>query len=125
MGSRVNALLPNVASISDLCGQGTPSFEYPSPYELATDTTYCHDAETGGECHFYSGGFDVKIHERMDVDLSVVPEPSLSGDHFNAVQAELPRCIRFGGNTIRNDFAGVLAQAAMEFLRDLYGPMSV
>ena len=123
MGSRVNALLSNVASISDLCGQGTPSFEFPSPNALATDTTYCHDAAGGGECHYYSGGFDVKIHERMDVDLSVLPEPALSGDHFNALQAELPRCIRFGGTTIRSEFAGVLAQATMGFLRDLNGPM--
>jgi len=39
------------------------------------------------------------------------------------LQAELPRCIRFGGDTIRSDFAGVLAQATMGFLRDLNGPM--
>ena len=123
MGSRVNALLSNVAGISDLCGQGTPSFEYPSPNALATDTTYCHDAAGGGECHYYSGGFDVKIHERMDVDLAVLPEPTLSGEHFNALQAELPRCIRFGGNTIRSEFADVLAQATMGFLRDLNGPI--
>ncbi len=123
MGSRVNTLLSNVASISDLCGQGTPSFEFPSPNALATDTTYCNDAADGGECHYYSGGFDVKIHERMGVDLSVLPEPALSGEHFNALQAELPRCIRFGGNTIRSEFAGVLAQATMGFLRDLNGPM--
>jgi hypothetical protein len=123
MGSRVNALLSNVAGISDLCGQGTPSLEHPSPNALATDTTYCHDAVGGGECHYYSGGFDVKIHERMGVDLSVLPEPALSGEHFNALQAELPRCIRFGGSTIRSEFAGVLAQATMGFLRDLNGPM--
>jgi hypothetical protein len=123
MGSRVNALLSNVASISNLCGQGTPSYEYPSPYALATDTTYCNDAASGGECHYYSGGFDVEIHERMDVDLTNLPEPTLSGHHFNAMQAELPRCIRFGGDRVRADFAGVLAQATMGFLRDLNGPM--
>ena len=123
MGSRVNALISNVAGISDLCGQGTPSYEYPSPYALATDTTYCNDAAAGGECHYYSGGFDVQIHERMDVNLTVLPEPTLAGDHFNAIQAELPRCIRFGGDTVRSDFAGVLAQATMGFLRDLNGPM--
>lgn len=115
LASRVNSLLPNVAGISNLCGKGTPSFEFPSPYHLATDTTYCL-----GACHYYSGGFDVQIHERMDVDLTVLPEPSLSGDHFNAMQAELPRCIRFGGNAIRSEFADVLAQATMGFLRDLY-----
>lgn len=123
MGSRVNALLSNVAGISDLCGQGTPSFEYPSPNALATDASYCNDAAAGGECHYYSGGFDVRIHERMGVDLTVLPEPTLSGEHFNALQAELPRCIRFGGHSIRSDFAGVLAQATMGFLRDLNGPM--
>ncbi len=123
MGSRVNALLSNVAGISDLCGQGTPSFEYPSPNALATDATYCHDAAAGGECHYYSGGFDVRIHERMDVNLTI-PEPTLSGHHFNALQAEFPRCIRFGGDTIRSDFANVLAEATMGFLRDLYGPLS-
>lgn len=123
MGSRVNVLLSSVAGISDLCGQGTPSFEYPSPNALATDVTYCHDAAGGGKCHYYSGGFDVRIHERMDVDLTVLPEPTLSGDHFNALQAELPRCIRFGGDAIRSDFANVLAQATMGFLRDLNGPI--
>jgi len=123
MGSRVNALLSNVAGISDLCGLGTPSYEYPSPYALATDATYCNDAASGGECHYYSGGFDLQIHERMDVNLANLPEPTLSGYHFNTMQAELPRCIRFGGDTIRAEFAGVLAQATMGFLRDLNGPM--
>eukprot|EP00984_Skeletonema_dohrnii_P007487 scaffold2714_cov89-Skeletonema_dohrnii-CCMP3373.AAC.2 len=30
--------------------------------------------------------------ERMDIDLTVLPQPTLSGEHFNALQAELPRC---------------------------------
>ena len=47
----------------------------------------------------------------------------LSGDHFNAVQAELPRCIRFGGNSVRENFADKLSVAVMSFLRDLYGEM--
>jgi hypothetical protein len=45
---------------------------------------------------------------------------NLSGDHFNAVQAELPRCIRLGGNAVRETFADVLSVAVMSFLRDLY-----
>lgn len=120
LGSRVDALLPNVAGISDLCGMGTPSLNFPSPYALATDPVHCHDAP-GSACHYYSGGFDVEIHERMGVDLGTDP-PTLSGLYFNAVQAELPRCIRFGGDQIRSDSADVLAQALKEFLLDLYGP---
>ena len=119
LGSRVDALLPNVPDISDLCGRGTPSFNIPSPYELATDPTYCHDAPSSA-CRYYSGGFDVEIHERMGVDLATDP-PTLSGIYFNAVQLELPRCIRFGGDQIRSDSAAVLAQAIWGFLLDLYG----
>ena len=71
------------------------------------------------ECHYYSGGYDVKVHERIEWD----DEGNLSGDHFNAIQAELPRCIRFGGTSVREDFADKLSVATMSFLRDLYGAM--
>ena len=122
LGSRFDALLPNVPDISDLCGRGTPSSAYPSPYDLATDPTYCLNANASSDpCHYYSGGFDVELHERMGVDLSIDP-PTLSGLYFNAVQLELPRCIRFGGDQIRSDSANALAQAIKGFLDDLYGP---
>lgn len=125
MGSRVNALLNDnyVTGISALCGQSTPSYEYPSPNELATDVAYCHDATGGGECHYYSGGFDVNIHERMDLTLATNQQETTTfgGEHFNTMQAELPRCIRFGGSTIREEFANVLGMAMMQFLSDLYG----
>ena len=119
LGSRFDALLPNVVGISDLCGRGTPSSTYPSPFELATNPIHCHDAPSSA-CRYYSGGFDVEIHERMGVDLSTDP-PTLSGLYFNAVQLELPRCIRFGGDQIRSDSADILAQAIKGFLLDLYG----
>jgi hypothetical protein len=40
---------------------------------------------------------------------------NISGDHYNAVQVELPRFIRFGGNVVRETFANVLSIAVMSF----------
>lgn len=97
-----------------MCGQGTPSFEYESPWHLATDPAHCDRFANGGsDCLYYSGGFDVEVHERMDWE-------NIAGDHFNTVQAELPRCIRFGGDAVREEFADVLSVAVMSFLRDLF-----
>lgn len=120
LGSRVVAELDSrggsLAGAADvLCGRGTPSYEYESPWALANDPAHCDRVANGGsECHYYSGGFDVQVHERMDWE-------NMSGDHFNTVQAELPRCIRFGGSSVREEFADVLSVAVMSFLRDLYG----
>ena len=122
LASRVSDLLDESGGLTSdnaLCGHGTPSNEFPSPQTLANDPEYCedmNDPEDPDECHYYSGGFDVEVHERMDWQ-------GISGDHFNAVQAELPRCIRFGGNAIRENFADKLSVAVMSFLRDLYVDM--
>jgi hypothetical protein len=106
-------LIPN-----SFCGYGTPSELYPSPETLANDPAFC-DESPGDSCHYYSGGFDVDVHERMNWQ----DEGNLSGDHMNAVQAELPRCIRFGTDAVRETFADKLSVAVMSFCRDLYGPM--
>ena len=45
---------------------------------------------------------------------------NILGDHFNSVQAELPRCIRFGGNGVMERFANELSVVVMSFLRDVY-----
>lgn len=118
MASRVSTLLDaNGGLTSDgLCGHGTPSLEFPSPHDLANDPVYCEDMtlDTPDECHYYSGGYDLEVHERMDWENVV-------GDHFNAMQAELPRCIRFGGSDVREAFADVMSVAVMSFLMELYG----
>lgn len=120
LGSRVAGIISDreglgTSNNNAMCGQGTPSFEYESPWHLANDATHCDRIANGGssECHYYSGGYDVEVHERMDWE-------NMSGDHFNAVQAELPRCIRFGGSAVREEFADVLSVAVMSFLRDLF-----
>ena len=124
LASRVSDLLDESGGLTSdnaLCGHGTPSNEFPSPQTLPNDSDYCddmNDPEDPDECHYYSGGFDVEVHERMDWQ-------GLSGDHFNAVQAELPRCIRFGGSTVRENFADRLSVGIMSFLRELYGDMPV
>mmetsp|Transcript_21936 Transcript_21936/g.46300 ORF Transcript_21936/g.46300 Transcript_21936/m.46300 type:complete len:397 (-) Transcript_21936:145-1335(-) len=104
-----------------LCGFGTPSNEFPSPKTLANSEEFCEDMGDSNpdECHYYSGGYDVEVHERMGWQ----DEENLSGDHFNAIQAELPRCIRFGGSSLRETFADHLSIATMSFLRDLHGDM--
>lgn len=120
LGSRVAGIISDreglgTSNNNAMCGQGTPSFEYESPWHLANDPTHCDRIASGGssECHYYSGGYDVEVHERMDWE-------NMDGDHFNAVQAELPRCIRFGGSAVREEFADVLSVAVMSFLRDLF-----
>jgi hypothetical protein len=69
-------------------------------------------------CHYYEGGYDVEMHERIGWQ-------NATGDYFNAIQAELPRCIRDGGTAVHTTFAGHVSIALMSFLRDLYGPMPV
>jgi len=118
LGSRVASEMDARGGLTAnaLCGYGTPSYEYESPWALANDPIHCDKITNGSppsECHYYSGGFDVEVHERMDWE-------NIAGDHFNAVQAELPRCIRFGGLAVREKFADVLSVAVMSFLRDLY-----
>jgi len=119
LGARVTELIGSGLVSSDaMCGHGTPSQEFPSPKALANDINYCETFNTDGECHYFSGGYDVERHERMDW-------VNLSGDHFNAVQAELPRCIRWAESSVRDevhaDFADKLSIAIMSFCRDLYG----
>mmetsp|Transcript_24169 Transcript_24169/g.52129 ORF Transcript_24169/g.52129 Transcript_24169/m.52129 type:complete len:397 (-) Transcript_24169:100-1290(-) len=120
LASRVSDLLNESGGLTSnaLCGHGTPSNEYPSPQTLANDPIYCEDMNDANpdECHYYSGGYDIKVHERMNWQDG-------DGDHFNAVQAELPRCIRFGESSVHESFADKLSVAVMSFLRDLYGAM--
>ena len=54
----------------------------------------------------------MEVHEQMDWQ-------NILGDHFNSVQAELPRCIRFGGNGVMERFANELSVVVMSFLRDV------
>jgi hypothetical protein len=120
LASRVTALVDAAGGLTTnaLCGHGTPSYEFESPWALANDPNYCADmnSTTPANCFYYSGGYDLEVHERMN--WQTIP---LSGDHFNAVQAELPRCIRFGGDAVMEAFANVLSVAVMSFMRDLYG----
>jgi len=121
LGARVTELIGSGLVSSDaMCGHGTPSQEFPSPKALASDINYCETFDTDGECHYFSGGYDVERHERMDW-------VNLSGDHFNSVQAELPRCIRWAESSVRDevhaDFADKLSVAIMSFCRDLYGDL--
>jgi len=103
LGTRVSAL-PNMG----LCGAGLPSYEYPSPSALQADPSYCEDPP----CGYWSGGYDTEVHEHLDWD-------NLSGIKFNAVQAELPRCIRFN-SAAREQFADSVSIALCSFLRDVF-----
>ncbi|KAL3768907.1 hypothetical protein ACHAW5_008822 [Stephanodiscus triporus] len=114
LASRVTALvdaLEGGLTTDALCGHGTPSYEFESPWTLANNPNHCASIP----CYYFSGGYDLEVHERMN--WQNIP---LSGDHFNAVQAELPRCIRFGGDVVRAKFANELSVAVMSFLGDLY-----
>jgi hypothetical protein len=124
LASRVSTLIRTngglgTANQNIMCGFGTPSYEYESPWHLANDPTHCVNGG-GSACHYYSGGYDVEVHERMDW-WNVCEGCTAVGNHFNTLQAELPRCIRFGGDAVRAEFANILSVAVMSFLRDLYG----
>jgi hypothetical protein len=114
IGSRLTTTGPG------LCGASTPSYNHPSPLQLASECSTC--AQMCGAvptpCHYYEGGYDVEMHERIGWQ-------NATGDYFNAIQAELPRCIRDGGTAVHTTFAGHVSIALMSFLRDLYGPMPV
>ena len=114
------------------CGHGIPSYEHESPWALANDPAYCDKFDQGnGECHYYAGGFDIDVHERMDwQSVANDIDPPNSDHHMNSVQAELPRCIRWGNTTdttireeVWGEFADALSVAVYSFLRDLYGPI--
>lgn len=106
LGSRVNARLG--AGTGD-CGTGLPSYEFPDPYDTERDGSYCDDTP----CKYYRGGFDVDVHEYLDWR-------TFSGTKFNAVQAELPRCIRFDENGGRDEIANVLSIEICSFLGDVF-----
>lgn len=120
LGSRVMNLLNETGGLlpNSICGHGLPSELYPSVEDVTNDPTYCSESPSD-DCHYYSGGYDVDVHERMNWQ----DENNLSGNHMNTVQAELPRCIRFGDSTVHDTFADKLSIALMSFCRDLYGPM--
>mmetsp|Transcript_18528 Transcript_18528/g.26662 ORF Transcript_18528/g.26662 Transcript_18528/m.26662 type:complete len:497 (+) Transcript_18528:97-1587(+) len=119
LGQRFNEQLPLSLDSSETCGRGLPSLDYQDPKAVASDPTYC--ADNDGVCSYYSGGYDVKVHERMDWDN----DPTFSGIHMNTVQAELPRCIRFATDETRNavheEFADKLSIALCSFMTDLFG----
>mmetsp|Transcript_16161 Transcript_16161/g.21669 ORF Transcript_16161/g.21669 Transcript_16161/m.21669 type:complete len:324 (+) Transcript_16161:544-1515(+) len=119
LGQRFNDQLPLSLASSMTCGRGLPSLDYQDPKAVASDPTYC--ADNDGVCSYYSGGYDVKVHERMDWDN----DPTFSGIHMNTVQAELPRCIRFATDETRNavheEFADKLSIALCSFMTDLFG----
>jgi len=134
LGSRINALLPIKGSVGSnglQCGTGLPSFDFPSPKATANDPTYCAKANNNPseDCHYYSGGFDVDVHEHIDWDkdlhqnqTSFAPGNTLM---MNTVQAEFPRCLRFAsGSTSRTsvhqNLARVLAEGICGFMLDLY-----
>ena len=72
LGSRVSSIVENREGLGTsnqnlVCGQGTPSYEHESPWHLANNPSHCDKVANGGsECHYYSGGYDVEIHELMD-----------------------------------------------------------
>ena len=121
LGSRVSALTSAVSG-DGRCGLGVPSYAYPYPYDLTHKSDECDDIAKNpdDECHYFMGGYDIKVHEYMDWT-------TMTGDLFNAVQAELPRCIRGNGldrttrDMIHEEFAGVLSVALCSFLKDGYG----
>lgn len=104
LGSRVSARL-------DLgqCGKSLPSYEFPNPKAVTSDSEFCRNAET---CNYYSGGTNVKLHEHLDWH-------TLTGTKFNVVQTEVPRCIRFDSTT-HEPFADSLSIALCSFLRDVF-----
>lgn len=106
LGSRVSSLLdPSMG----LCGAGLPSMDFPSPKAVQEDPNYC---QSGSTCRYLSGGYDVQVHEHLDWQ-------SLTGLKFNAVQAEVPQCIRFVEDTYVK-VAGAMSIALYSFVHDLY-----
>ena len=122
LATRVSELIDELGGLpgeDTLCGHGLPSNEFPSVQTLIDDPNYCFET---GSCHYYSGGFDTEVHERMDWENY---DSTFVGYHFNSIQAELPRCVRFGSDNVHDVFADKLSVATMSFLRDLYGAMPV
>lgn len=123
IASRVNAMLPPAAAGSGgsgvVCGTGLPSFEYPSPKDTAQDPNFCKDHMEN--CHYYSGGYVVDVHENLDWQQTMGGALDVS---MNTVQAEFPRCLRFGDviDNVQSNFAHILSIALYSFMRDLYGP---
>jgi hypothetical protein len=119
LGSRVASLSIDGTSDS-MCGMGLPSFEHPSPKERSEDSTYCSVASPSSDCYYYSGGFDVDVHEYLDWK-------NKTGTMMNTVQMELPRCIRFadgtssGRSVTHSSFAHNLSIALCSFVKDLFG----
>mmetsp|Transcript_26709 Transcript_26709/g.38691 ORF Transcript_26709/g.38691 Transcript_26709/m.38691 type:complete len:450 (+) Transcript_26709:129-1478(+) len=115
LGQRFNEQLPLSLASSETCGRGLPSLDYPDPKAVASDPAYC--ADNDGVCSYYSGGYDVEVHERLDWDN----DPTFSGIHMNTVQAELPRCIRFATDEVHEEVGDKLSIALCSFMTDLFG----
>jgi hypothetical protein len=121
LGTRFNNLLPITSAVPDVCGSGLPSYSHQSPYHVAMDSNYCEDYASygsGNECHYYSGDFDVDVHEFVDWETK-------TGVMMNTVQAELPKCVRWATSATRASVhASVgekLAIVLCSFVRDLFG----
>ena len=116
LGSRLSSMIIEGASSS--CGMGLPSYEHPSPKERSEDESYCNVDDI--PCHYYSGGYDVNVHEYLEWE-------DKGGNVMNAVQMELPRCIRFGDgteigrNSTHESFAYNLSIGLCSFMKDLFG----
>lgn len=112
LGQRFNEQLPITSD--SLCGAGLPSFDYRDPKAIAKDTNYCTN-DSDDNCHYYSGGYDVEVHERMDWE-------NILGNHMNAAQAEFPRCIRFAASTVHDQVANKISISLCSFMHALFGP---
>lgn len=116
----MGALVPqidNLLLVGDLpenCGEPMPSPDIPSPQELCDDLGLA-------TCDYKSGGYDLSSHENNII----------AGLKMNAVQIELPRCIRradhwYSGVTssdtdaIRTDFADKLASGMCSWLEGVF-----
>jgi len=126
IASRVNAMLPlpnDDGSGSVMCGTGLPSLEFPSPNATAEDSVLCQNYENGSSssCGYFTGGYVVEVHENSDWQQTSTKSTNVL---MNTVQAEFPRCLRFGDDleNVQANFAHVLSIALYSFMRDLYGP---
>mmetsp|Transcript_7527 Transcript_7527/g.22302 ORF Transcript_7527/g.22302 Transcript_7527/m.22302 type:complete len:494 (+) Transcript_7527:157-1638(+) len=118
LGSRLAGLLPLDGGAD--CGKGLPSLEFPSPKALAANETWCEDllADPADTCHYFSGGYDVEVHEHLEWETK-------TGPLMAAVQAELPRCLRWATPGTRGAVHAAtgraLAIAICSFVQDVFG----
>mmetsp|Transcript_30657 Transcript_30657/g.37441 ORF Transcript_30657/g.37441 Transcript_30657/m.37441 type:complete len:141 (+) Transcript_30657:158-580(+) len=120
LAGRLSPLLSQMPSTSQLCGEGLPGPKLVSPKDIGQSCKYCMDAcpPMRKSCNYFSGGYNIEYHEHLGWR-------DKSGLLFNAVQAELPRCVRFGDALVWREFADALSVAIYSFLYDIYGNVIV